>query len=339
MLTRHNVPLSELTTMRLGGLARLVVSVETAAELADAVAACAESEQPFFVLGGGSNVIARDQEFAGTVILNRIRGFDPLEDTAQPTTVKIGAGEIWDEIVGRCVEMDLSGIEAMSAIPGTVGATPVQNVGAYGQEIADSLISLEALDTATMETVTLENKDCQFSYRNSIFKDPTKRHHIITSITLKLTKSHMKPPFYTSLQNYFEQNGVTDYSPRSVRQAVTAIRAVKLPDPAKVANTGSYFKNPIVEEDVAEQLAAKYPEMPQFPVANVGVKLAAGWLIEQAGLKGYQNHGFTTSPDNALVVINLAADKYSQLELFKDEIIDKVRATFGVTLEQEPETL
>ncbi|HET8690324.1 MAG TPA: UDP-N-acetylmuramate dehydrogenase, partial [Candidatus Saccharimonadales bacterium] len=255
------------------------------------------------------------------------------------TTVKIGAGELWDDMVDRSVDMNLSGIEALSAIPGTAGATPVQNVGAYGQEIADTLVELEALDTDTMEMVALENKDCEFTYRNSVFKNPESRHHIITSITLKLSKTQMKPPFYTSLQNYFEQNDVTDFSPASVREAVRAIRAVKLPDPAKVANTGSFFKNPIVDHSQAEKLAAAYPDMPQFPVANVGVKLAAGWLIEQAGLKGYQNHGFTTSPDNALVVINQSADKYSDLELFKAEIIQKVRQKFSVQLEQEPETL
>lgn len=339
MHSRHNVPLAELTTMRLGGLARLIVTVESPKELVEAVEACSASEQPFFVLGGGSNVIARDQEFAGTIILNRIPGFDVVDEDSESTTVKIGAGELWDEVVGRTVDMNLSGIEALSAIPGMAGATPVQNVGAYGQEIADSLVELEALDTSNMVLVTLENKDCGFSYRHSIFKDPTTRHHIITSITLKLTKNQMKPPFYTSLQNYFEQNQVTDFSPASVRQAVKAIRAVKLPDPAKVANTGSFFKNPIVDQAVADKLAGKYPQIPQFPVANVGVKLAAGWLIEQAGLKGYANHGFTTSPANALVVINQSAEKHSELELFKQEIINKVKAKFGVELEQEPETL
>ncbi|HET6622823.1 MAG TPA: UDP-N-acetylmuramate dehydrogenase [Candidatus Saccharimonadales bacterium] len=339
MHSRHNVPLSELTTMRLGGLARLVVTVESTDELKENIEACAASEQPFFVLGGGSNVIARDKEFAGTVILNRIHGFEILDDNETSTTVKIGAGEMWDEVVARTVGMGLSGIEALSAIPGTTGATPVQNVGAYGQEIADTLIELEAIDTETMELVTLANKDCVFSYRNSIFKDPTTRHHIITSITLSLSKSKMKPPFYASLQNYFEQNDITDYSPASVRQAVIDIRSVKLPDPTKVANTGSFFKNPIVGSQLAEKLAEDYPEMPQFPVAGVGVKLAAGWLIEQVGLKGYANHGFTTSPDNALVIINQSADKYSELELFKEEIIGKVQTKFGVKLEQEPETL
>ncbi|HET7630137.1 MAG TPA: UDP-N-acetylmuramate dehydrogenase [Candidatus Saccharimonadales bacterium] len=339
MHSRHNVPLSELTTMRLGGLARLVVTAESADELKEVVSACAASEQPFFVLGGGSNVIARDQEFAGTVILNRVPGFEVIEEDDKSATIKVGAGELWDDVVARSVDMNLSGIEALSAIPGMTGATPVQNVGAYGQEIADSLIELEALDTDSMELVTLANKDCSFSYRHSIFKDPATRHHIITSITLKLTKSQMKPPFYTSLQNYFEKNDITDFSPANVRQAVRAIRAVKLPDPAKVANTGSFFKNPIVEQDKAERLAANYQDMPQFAVPGVGVKLAAGWLIEQSGLKGYANHGFTTSPDNALVVINKTADKYTDLELFKDEIIAKVKSKFGVTLEQEPETL
>lgn len=339
MQIQHNIPLSQLTTMRLGGVAQIIVSVETADELLGAVQSCMESEQPFFILGSGSNVIARDEEFHGTIILNHITGFDIVDDDGESTTIKIGGGENWDEIVSRVVKRGLSGIEAMSAIPGSVGATPVQNVGAYGQEIADTLVELEALDTETMEFVTLANKDCGFTYRSSIFKDPTTRHHLISSITLKLLKTHLRSPFYTSLQNYLDNNGITDYSPLSIRRAVTAIRAHKLPDPSKIANTGSFFKNPIVSAKQADQLAESYPLMPQFPMPNQGMKLAAGWLIEQAGLKGYHAHGMKTYENNALVLVNQSANSYADLLKFRDEIIVSVHEKFGVRLEQEPETL
>lgn len=339
MQTQNSVPLSALTTMRLGGLAQRVVTVTSADELKEVVVASLASGQKFFILGGGSNVIARDEEFHGTIILNRIPGFEVIDETDATTTIRIGGGENWDETVARTVELNLSGIEAMSAIPGTVGATPVQNVGAYGQEIADTLTELQALDAKTMEFVTLTKADCNFTYRNSIFKDPARRHHIIVSITLSLAKTEMKPPFYTSLQNYFDQHDITDYSPASVREAVVAIRANKLPDPSRIANTGSFFKNPIVDVATATALAEKYPDMPQFPMPNIGMKLAAGWLIEQAGLKGYANHGMKTYENNALVLVNESASSYDNLHDFQAEIVDKIQSVFGVTLEQEPELL
>lgn len=336
MQTQHNIPLSTLTTMRLGGPAQTIVTVTTADELAETIAKL--DGAPFFVLGGGSNVIAHDEGFE-TIILNRILGFDVLSDDFQQTTVRIGAGENWDTVVERLVAMGLSGCEAMSAIPGTAGATPVQNVGAYGQEIADTLIELEAYDTKTDSFVTLSKADCQFTYRNSIFKDPSTRHHIITSIVLRLSSTPMRPPFYASLQKYLDENSITDYSPQAIRDAVTAIRAVKLPDPKQIANTGSFFKNPIVDSITANQILKLWPELPHFPARDGMVKLAAGWLIEQAGLKGYKAHGFKTYENNALVVVNESATTFADLQLFKNEIIDQVLDKFGVTLEQEPETL
>lgn len=337
MQTQYNIPLSQLTTMRLGGPVQSVVTVDTADELAEIINQLGDT--PFFVLGGGSNVIAHDEGFAGVIILNRILGFEIISDDTEHTTIRIGAGENWDSVVDRLVTMGLSGCEAMSAIPGTAGATPVQNVGAYGQEIADTLVELEAYDTTKNNFVTLKKEDCRFTYRNSIFKDPASRHHIITSIVLRLNKAPMQPPFYASLQKYLQEHGSVDYSPRSIREAVTAIRAVKLPDPRTIANTGSFFKNPIVDSITAHQIIKLWPELPHFPAPDGMIKLAAGWLIEQADLKGYAAHGFKTYENNALVVVNESAHSYAELQAFKNEIIDRVLEKFGVTLEQEPETL
>ena len=337
MQTQYNIPLSELTTMRLGGPVQSIITVNTADELAEVVNQLGNT--PFFVLGGGSNVIAHDEGFAGTIILNRILGFEVIRQDMQHAEVRIGAGENWDTVVERLASMGLSGCEAMSAIPGTAGATPVQNVGAYGQEIADTLVELEAYDTKTDSFITLKNTDCHFTYRNSIFKDPTTRHHIITSIVLRLNKTTMRPPFYASLQKYLDEHEITDYSPQAIRAAVSAIRAVKLPDPKQVANTGSFFKNPIVDSITADQIIKLWPELPHFPAGDGMVKLAAGWLIEQAKLKGYAAHGFKTYENNALVVVNESAHSYAELQAFKNEIIERVLEKFGVTLEQEPETL
>lgn len=336
MQIQYNIPLSTLTTMRLGGLAQTVITVATADELSETIEHLGDA--PFFVLGGGSNVIAHDEGFE-TIILNRILGFEVIDTDIQHATIRIGAGENWDMAVDRLVSMGLSGCEAMSAIPGTAGATPVQNVGAYGQEIADTLVELEAYDTRSNSFVTIKKEDCHFTYRNSIFKDPGTRHHIITSIVLRLRNAPMQPPFYTSLQKYLDEHEITDYSPRAIRDAVTAIRAVKLPDPKRIANTGSFFKNPIVDSTIAGELAKFYPELPQFPTRDGMVKLAAGWLIEHSGLRGYQSHGFKTYEQNALVVVNESSSSFADLQAFKNEIIDQVLEKFGVTLEQEPETL
>jgi len=339
MHRRQNIPLSTLTTMRVGGPARWVVTVESMEQLREVVASCQRDDEPFFILGGGSNLIARDRGYAGVIIVNRIQGFSAVADGPDFTTIRFGAGVVWDEAVEQSVAMGLSGIEALSAIPGTVGAAPVQNIGAYGQEIAQTLLEVQALDTRSMKSAILSHRDCGFAYRQSIFKSPQSRHHIIASVTLKLRKHSMQPPFYASLQTWFEQNQITDFSPAQVRQAVIAIRKIRLPDPSQVANCGSFFKNPIVEADQARTLAARYPDMPAFPAADARVKLSAGWLLERAGLKGHAHHGFMTSPHNALVVINQSGGTFAALERFKNELVNRVLQTFGVRLEQEPDIL
>ncbi|MCL2173981.1 UDP-N-acetylmuramate dehydrogenase [Candidatus Saccharibacteria bacterium] len=338
MKYQENVSLASLTTMRLGGAARYVAEILGQDDLVTAVEFAREHDLPWFVLGGGSNVVARG-DFNGVIILNRIKGFEKLDEDDVSATYKIGAGEIWDSVVERLVDAGLSGVEAMSAIPGYAGSTPIQNVGAYGQEIADTLVELEAYDTDSDEFVVLDHDECGFSYRNSIFKDPATRHHIITSMTLKLSKESPRPPFYPSLQKYLDDNNITDYTSINIRQAVIAIRADKLPDPAETASAGSFFKNPIVSRAVADKLLADFPDAPHWEMPEDKQKLAAGWLIDQAGLKSYSAHGMQIYPKNALVVTNLSAKSADDLEKFKSEVITRVQEKFSVTLEQEPESL
>ncbi|HYG83452.1 MAG TPA: UDP-N-acetylmuramate dehydrogenase [Verrucomicrobiae bacterium] len=336
---RSHFPLKELTTMRLGGEASVVIEVISRDELVEAIQAAKKRQLPFFVMGGGSNIIARDDGFKGVLILNRIPGFDVLSDDGLTAIVKIGAGENWDETVRKTVEINLSGIEAMSAIPGTAGATPVQNVGAYGQEIADTLTELEAYDLTTNSFVTLQNADCGFSYRHSIFKSTAARRYVIVSITLKLRRVALTPPFYASLQKYLDDHNIHYYTPQVIRDAVIDIRREKLPDPKLLPNTGSFFKNPIIEPWLYQDLLKTYPDMPAHQMADGNYKVPAGWLIEQANLKGYKNHGMRTYEKNALAIINDSATSYKDLAAFRDEIIGKVRDTFRITLEQEPEEL
>jgi UDP-N-acetylmuramate dehydrogenase len=338
---QENVPLATLTTMRLGGSARYVVEILSQDDLVAAVEFARERDLPWFILGGGSNVVAKG-DFNGLIILNRIKGFEKVDEDDNSATYKIGAGEIWDSVVARLAAAGLSGVEAMSAIPGYAGSTPIQNVGAYGQEIADTLVELDAYDTDRDELVTLDRDECGFSYRNSIFKDPATRHHVITSITLRLSKEPPQPPFYPALEKYLDEPGIKSrksYTPAEIRTAVIAIRADKLPNPRDIASAGSFFKNPLVSRDVSEKLLAKFPDLPHWEMPDGSEKLAAGWLIDQSGLKGYKNHGLQIYPKNALVVTNLDAKSADDLQEFKSEIIARVREKFGITLEQEPESL
>jgi UDP-N-acetylmuramate dehydrogenase len=331
-----NIPLKNYTTMHLGGPARFMTDVHTPEEVAEVCRNATSQHLPVFILGGGSNVIARDEGYNGLVIRNRIPGFEVLSDEPSRTVIKVGAGENWDDVVRRAVDMNLTGIEALSAIPGTAGAAPVQNIGAYGQEIAETLLSLEAYDTSTNQLVTLENADCGLSYRNSIFRSTATGRYVITSITLQLFKTAPHPPFYKALQDYFDAGSITLYTPQIIRDGVTAIRHDKLPDPTERPNTGSFFKNAIIEDWQLTDLKKDYPDMPTYEMPDGRFKVPTGWLIEQAGLKGKLLHGMRVHDKNALVLINESAASYSDLAAARAEIMGAVRDKFRITIEQEP---
>lgn len=331
-----NIPLKNYTTMRLGGNARFMTEAHTPEDIATVYRNAKTQNLPIFILGGGSNVIVHDEGFVGIVVRNRIPGFEIIDDQASTTTLRIGAGENWDEVVKRSVDMNLSGIEAMSAIPGTAGAAPVQNVGAYGQEIADTLISLEAYNSETDNFVSLQNSDCGFSYRDSIFRGEAAGRYVIISITLQLYKTAPQPPFYRALEDYFATNNITLFTPQIIRDATIAIRADKLPDPKLYPNTGSFFKNAIVEDWQLTDLRDEYPDMPIYDMPGGKFKIPTGWLIEQTGLKGTTLHGIRVHDKNALVLINESATTYQDLADARDEISGAVRDKFRITIEQEP---
>lgn len=331
-----NIPLRTLTTMKLGGPAKYFGEIHTIQELHSFYADAQAKNVPVFILGSGSNVIAHDEGYNGLILRMKIPGFEVIADDLNTTTIKIGAGENWDEVVKRTVDMRLSGIEAMSAIPGTAGAAPVQNVGAYGQEISETLVSLEAYDTQAHAMVTLQNADCEFSYRHSIFRGNQAGRYVITSITLRLSKSLPSAPFYDSLQSYFDEHAISIYTQQTVRDAVSAIRADKLPDPAVRPSAGSFFKNAIIEDWQMEPLRAKFPGIKAFEMGNGAYKISTGWLIENLGLKGQLLSGIRVNEKNALVLINESAKSYADLAAARDEIIGKVRDTFQILIEQEP---
>ncbi|MBM3210316.1 UDP-N-acetylmuramate dehydrogenase [Candidatus Saccharibacteria bacterium] len=331
-----NIALKSFTTMRLGGMADVMVELKSLEDITSLYTQAAERQLPVYILGSGSNVIARDEGYRGIVALNRIMGFEIVQEDEMSVTIRVGAGENWDEFCAKTVEMGLSGIAAMSAIPGTCGASPVQNIGAYGQEAADVIVSVEAYDTTSGQFVELSAEDCKFSYRHSIFRGEAAGKYCITAVTFRLYRGMPQPPFYDALQNYLDSQNITLYTPQVIRDAVTAIRAKKLPDPAIQPNTGSFFKNSVVEKWLYDEVATKFPDVPHYDMPDGQIKIPTGWLIEQTGLKGQLLHGMRINPANALVLINESAGSYSDLAAAREEIITQVRDMFRITIEQEP---
>ena len=331
-----NVSLKDFTTIRLGGNARFLAEVSSPTEVQMIIKNARTQSLPFFILGGGSNVIAESAGFPGIIIHNKIPGFKVISDGIESTIIKVGAGENWDETVRRTVEMGLSGMAALSAIPGTVGGAPVQNIGAYGQEVADCIQSIEVYDTESDVFLKLSRDDCQFSYRDSIFKGARAGQYVIIEVIFELYKEPLTPPFYKGLQDYFDQNNISTYTPIVVREAVINIRRVKLPDPSQAPNAGSFFKNVIIEQWQLDDLKKEFTDVPVFDMPDGRYKLSTGWLIEQVGLKGQILHGIRVHDKNALVLINESAASSDDLELARDEIITAVRDRFRITIAQEP---
>jgi UDP-N-acetylmuramate dehydrogenase len=300
-----------------------------------------EHQLPVMMIGCGSNIVWTDKGFSGVVMVNKLMGFEIFKEEDSTAYVTVGAGEDWDSVVARVVEAGYSGIEELSLIPGTAGATPVQNVGAYGREISEVLTTLTAYDRQEKQLVTMRGSECQFGYRTSRFKTTDKGRFFITAITLQVTKQSPKQPFYKSVETYFKEHNITEYTPQTVRDAVIAIRSSKLPDPKKIANNGSFFQNPVLEEFEANSLIQIYPTIEYWPQEGGRAKFSAAWLIEQAGFKDAHDQatGMATWPQQPLVLINEHAQTTADLLNFKQKIVDAVRAKFGVELAQEPELI
>jgi UDP-N-acetylmuramate dehydrogenase len=341
MNIEENVSLVPYTTMRLGGAARYLAEVKSEDDLQKLIVWAKSKDLPVIMIGRGSNIVWRDEGFAGLVLVNKITGRKVLGEDDHFATIKLGGGENWDAAVDWTVGKKLSGLEYMSLVPGTVGAAPVQNVGAYGGELSDTLLELEAYDAVLSSFVKLQNHDCNFSYRSSRFKTTDKGRFFITSITVTLKKREPIPPFYEALQSYFDEHGITKYTPKTIRQAVIAIRQAKLPDPEKVANNGSFFTNPVIEPAQFGQLMQRYPDIKGWETKDGKMKVSAGWLVEKAGFRGVHDQvtGMATWPAQALVLVNEHARHTSDLLEFRQKIIFKVDELFGIVLQQEPELL
>ena len=338
---QENVSLADYSTMRLGGPARYLAEAGSDEDVQRLVQWAKQRHLPYRMIGQGSNIVWRDEGFSGLVIINKLMGHEVLQEDEQSLTLRAGGGEKWDDIVAWSVGKGLSGIEFLSAIPGTVGGAPVQNIGAYGAELANTLIEVEAYDSQDDSFVGIRKEDCQFAYRMSRFKGADHGRFMILAVTLRLRKAKPQPPFYESLQKYFDEHHITEFTPAAVRAAVIAIRKIRLPDPSVVNNNGSFFTNPIISQAQFDELKVKYSEIKGWPANDGKVKVSAGWLVEQAGFKGLHDEptGMATWEPNALVLINEHARSTKDLLEFKQKIVFKVDELFGIVLDQEPELL
>ncbi len=331
MKIRENVPIAKITTMRLGGPARYVIEIEKNEDLPEAYAFAAEKDLPVYVIGGGSNIVGRDGGFDGVILVNHLLGMGEVAP-AKDDKVELWAasGEALDDFVRYSTKYGWSGMECLSAIPGTVGAAPVQNVGAYGQDIAGVLKEVEAFNTKTKQFVTLPASKLDLGYRRSIFNTgELVGRYFIAKIVVKLEKKELKPPFYNSLQKYLDDNEIDEYTPENLRKAVHAVRT-KLPNPEFIASSGSFFKNVYLnEEDAKKAIDAGIPVWE-------GGKIPSGWLIEHAGLKGQLIHGMRVWETASLVLVNESAKSYKDLDAARKEIIKTIQDKFNLTLEQEP---
>lgn len=331
---KENESLRDKTSFRIGGVASYFVEVGSEDDVLEAAQFAKSKNLPVFILGDGTDILLSDRKLDAVVVRFENRDFKVTNLGGNKYKVVGGAGLNWDEFVGKTVDEDLGGIECLSGIPGTVGASPVQNIGAYGQEVKDTIDEIVAYDTKTENFLTLKNSDCDFSYRESIFKKEKGRYFIL-NVSFILEKGKKPTLTYASLVNYLNEKGIKDPSLIEVRQSVLDIRRMKLEDPKKIGNAGSFFKNPIVSSEDFLNFQKKFGQIPHFEVDGK-IKLQAGWLIDKVGLKGKKVGGAMVSEKNALVIVNESGEATAEdVRNLSREIISEVKSKFGVVLEPE----
>lgn len=326
-----NADLTDLSTFRLPARAAELVRPESP----DQFQALPPFEGPELILGAGSNTVFVS-DFPGRVVINHMRGIS-MESDGDDVLVSAAAGENWHALVRRCLDEGLYGLENLIMIPGSVGAAPMQNIGAYGVELADSFECLHALDRLTGEHVRLSRSECRFAYRDSRFKSTDRDRFLIIEVTLRLSRRFSPVTGYASLAVELERVGANHRpAPRQLAAAVMRLRRHRLPDPARVPNAGSFFKNPIVERNTAEDLLASHPDLPHWPMPDGRIKLAAAWMIERLGWKGQSMGPVGVYRHHALVLVNHGGATPGELIGLITAISDSVEQAFGVTLETEP---
>ncbi|MBI1837241.1 MAG: UDP-N-acetylmuramate dehydrogenase [Flavobacteriia bacterium] len=292
-------------------------------------------EKELLILGGGSNILLT-KNFDGLTLINEIKGFEVTKNDGDSVIVKAGAGEVWHEFVLKCIENNFSGVENLSLIPGSVGASPMQNIGAYGVEIKDVFESVEAYHIPTGEIHTFSKEECEFGYRESVFKRKYKGQYVIISVSYKLSLSAPKVnTSYGAIESELKEMNISTPSIKDVSQAVINIRSSKLPNPKEIGNAGSFFKNPVISKELFDKLIIEFPTIPNYPAENKGKKIAAGWLIEQCGYKGKTLGHYGVHKLQALVLVNYNGATGSEIYNLSTAIIKDVEDKFGIILERE----
>lgn len=329
----ENSSLKDFTTLALNVKAKRLIKI---LNLKDLEYYFTENKNPiFYVLGGGSNVLFL-HDFDGDILKINLKGISIKRENENHIWIKAAAGENWHEFVVSCLAKDFGGLENLSLIPGTVGASPIQNIGAYGVEVKDHIESVEAFDIETLTLKTFYNDECHFGYRESVFKRSLRGKFIVTAVTFKLTKkNHELRISYGAIQQELMGKDIKKPTIQDISNAVINIRSSKLPDPKICPNTGSFFKNPIVSKEIYLELKQKYPEIPHYLVDDTLVKIPAGWLIEKAGWKGKQVGKVGVHHKQALVLINPDFGTGKEVYDFSTEIIQSIKNQFGIELERE----
>ena len=345
MKIAENYDLTELNTFGISAHAKFFVELNEESDLKELFAFSEFKNNEKLFLGGGSNILFT-KDFNGIVVLNKLKGIEILKESSEDVLIKSMSGEIWHDLVMFAVSRGYWGIENLSLIPGTVGAAPMQNIGAYGVELKDTLESIEVYEIKTGKKNVFKKEECEFEYRDSIFKNKAKGKYFISSITLKLSKVEKKNTDYKILREYLEKparttgivqsgrNKIIEYTPKIISDAVIAIRKSKLPDPKVIGNAGSFFKNVFVKKEKLESLLKLYPDMPYFEENNV-IKIPAGWLIEQCDWKGKRVGNVGVHDKQALVLVNHGNASGQEIKELAEKIIDSVFKKFGVILVPE----
>ncbi len=343
------VDIKQYSSLKVGGQFQYFAVIDKIADLIEALSFAKEKDVKIFILGGGSNIVFRDGAINALALKIEIKGFEVVSEGDNYTDIKVGAGENWDQTVSKAVSMGLSGLESLSAIPGTVGASPVQNIGAYGSEVKDTIKEVEVYEIETGEIFNISNKDCKFGYRDSIFKNEAKGKYVIMGVIYRLLKEttdgivsrgHTPTALsYPGVMKYFDGKKIENPSLEQTREAIIDIRREKLPNPIEVPNVGSFFKNPIVLSVVADKILNEFSNAKFFELEDGLTKIPAGWLIENAGLKGKSFGSVSIYDKNALVLVNNGNATSEDIFRARDEIMRIVKEKFGIALEQEPEYL
>ncbi len=331
-MIQKSYSLQELNTFGIPAIADGFAAFDSVETLRELLNHRGEYEQ-LLILGGGSNILFTKDVHA-LVLRNEIKGIDVLSDEGTTVIVKVGAGVVWHDFVLHAVENGWGGIENLSLIPGSVGASPMQNIGAYGVEIKDVFHSLEALHIESQTIKTFTKEECNFGYRESVFKRELKNQYVITSVTFRLSRNAELKTSYGAIQDELAALGLNP-SIQSISEAVIAIRNSKLPNPKDLGNAGSFFKNPVVPKSLSDELKKTYPNMPSYPQPDGTEKLAAGWLIETAGWKGKRIGNCGVHAKQALVLVNYGGATGNEIYALSEAVLTDVRNQFGVQLERE----